>query len=46
MEKASGTPLQNISKSKDLEYLLTWDILVSGRLSKITGGNCFGHSHS
>lgn len=46
MEKANASPLQNISKSKDLEYLLTVDILISGRLSKVTEGNCFEHSHS
>lgn len=46
MEKASASPFQNISKSKDLGDILTLDILISGRLSKITGGSCFGHSHS
>ena len=36
MEKANGSPLRNTSKSKDLEDILTLDILISGRLSKIT----------
>lgn len=46
MEKANASPLQNISKRKDLEDILTLDILISDRLSKITGESCFGHSHS
>lgn len=46
MEKANASPLQNISKNKDLKDILTLNILISGRLSKITRGSCFGHSHS
>lgn len=46
MEKANASPLQNISESKDLRDILTLDILISGRLSKITGGSCFGHNRS
>lgn len=41
MEKANASPLRNISKSKDLEDILTLDILISGRLSKITLGEPF-----
>lgn len=36
MEKASASTLRSISKSKDLEDILTLDILISGKLSKIT----------
>lgn len=41
MEKANADPFWNISKSKDLEGILTLDIL-SGRLSEITGGAVLG----
>lgn len=39
MEKANASPLRNISKSKDLEDILT--SIISGRLSKITLGEPF-----
>lgn len=41
MEKANASPFQNISKNKGLEDILTLNILISGRLSEITGRSCF-----
>lgn len=41
MKKANASPLRSISKSKDLEDILALDILISGRLSKITLGEMF-----
>lgn len=38
-KKANASPLRNISKSKNLEDILTLDI--SGRLSKTTSGELF-----
>lgn len=42
MEKADAEPFWNISKSKDFKGILTLEILVSGRLSEITGGAVLG----
>lgn len=41
MKKTNASPFRNVSKSKDLEDILTLDTLISGRLSKIALGEAF-----